>query len=391
MDFRFTAEEEAFRQEVRRFIKENLTVEMTKGEGGGLWSTPEKRRFAKLMSKKGWIGISWPKEYGGQGRPSIYQYILTDELSAALAPHTGGGVGTIGTTLMHHAGEEMKRDILPRIIAADIEFAIGYSEPNAGSDLAGVETRAELKGDDYIINGQKLWTSAAHFADYFWLVVRTDQKAPKHKGISLFLFPMNVPGIRIEPIYKIGDMRNNVVYLDNVRVPRSALVGQENKGWYYVAEALDHERSHLFPFGPIKRSMDRLRALAHSAPDSIKGTPYWKVLRHRVAEREIETQVQHVFSLRVLDIERRKGVANVEASISKVFGTELQIRLAQTNYQLASHFGELRHGSKHHVVGDVVGDMARAYEASLIPPVAGGANEINRTVIATRGLGLPRG
>ncbi len=391
MDFRFTAEEEAFRQEVRHFIKENLTVAMTKGEGGGLWSTPEKRSFAKLMSKKGWIGISWPKEYGGQGKPSIYQYILTDELSAVRAPHTGGGVGTIGTTLMHHASEAMKRDILPRIINADLEFAIGYSEPNAGSDLAGVETRAELKGDDYIINGTKLWTSAAHFADYFWLVVRTDQKAPKHKGISLFLFPMSVPGIRMEPIYKIGDMRNNVVFLDNVKVPRTALVGEPNKGWYYVAEALDHERSHLFPFGPIKSSMDRIRLLARTAPETMKQTPYWKVLRARVADREIETQVQYMFSLRVLDVERRKGVANVEASISKVFGTELQMRLAEIAIELNSHYGELREGSRHRAVGDAVGDMPRAYEASLIPPVAGGANEINRTVIATRGLGLPRG
>ncbi|MEE9284220.1 MAG: acyl-CoA dehydrogenase family protein [Dehalococcoidia bacterium] len=388
MDFTWSSEETAFRNEVRDFIRAEMTPELAEGEGGGLWSTPAKRAFAKKLAERGWVGISWPTEYGGQGKPIAYQYILSEELSYAGAPHTGTGVGTIGQTLMRRGTEEQKREILPRIVNAEFEFAIGYSEPNAGSDLASLEVRAELHDDEYVINGQKIWISAAHFADYIWLAVRTDPTVPKHTGISLFLFPMQTPGITVAPIWKIGDMRNNVVFFEDVRVPRTALVGEPNRGWYYLAEALDFERIHLFPFGPVKAAADRLLDLARGAPEEVTSLPYWKVLRHRVAQLQIEVGLQHLLSLRVLDVERGAGVANVEASINKLFGTELQQRIARAAMDLAGLYGQLRLGSPRTLDGD---DVAKAYEASLIGTVAGGSNEINRTVIATRGLGLPRG
>ncbi|MCH8195391.1 MAG: acyl-CoA dehydrogenase family protein [Chloroflexi bacterium] len=388
MDFNWSEDEDAFRREVADFVQAEMTPELKEGEGGGLWSTPAKRAFAKKLAQRGWVGISWPKEYGGRDRPIAYQYILAEELSYAGAPHTGTGVGTIGQTLMRRGTDDQKREILPRIVNADIEFAIGYSEPNAGSDLASLEVRAELRGDEYVVNGQKIWISAAHFADYIWLAARTDQTAPKHKGISLFLFPMDTPGITVTPIQKIGDMRNNVVFFEDVRVPRSALVGEPNRGWYYLAEALDFERIHLFPFGPVKAAGDRLLRLVRTAPETVTRLPYWKVLRHRVAELQIEIEVQHLLSMRVLDVERRAGVANVEASVNKLFGTELQQRIARAAMDVAGLYGQVRRGSPRMLDGQ---DLATAYEGSLIGTVAGGSNEINRSVIATRGLGLPRG
>ena len=388
MDFNLSEEEDAFRREVADFVQAEMTPELKEGEGGGLWSTPAKRAFAKKLAQRGWVGISWPKEYGGRDRPIAYQYILAEELSYAGAPHTGTGVGTIGQTLMRRGTDDQKREILPRIVNADIEFAIGYSEPNAGSDLASLEVRAELRGDEYVVNGQKIWISAAHFADYIWLAARTDQTAPKHKGISLFLFPMDTPGITVTPIQKIGDMRNNVVFFEDVRVPRSALVGEPNRGWYYLAEALDFERIHLFPFGPVKAAGDRLLRLVRAAPEAVTRLPYWKVLRHRVAELQIEIEVQHLLSMRVLDVERRAGVPNVEASVNKLFGTELQQRIARAAMDVAGLYGQVRRGSPRMLDGQ---DLATAYEGSLIGTVAGGSNEINRSVIATRGLGLPRG
>ena len=388
MDFNWSEDEDAFRREVADFVQAEMTPELKEGEGGGLWSTPAKRAFAKKLAQRGWVGISWPKEYGGQDRPIAYQYILAEELSYAGAPHTGTGVGTIGQTLMRRGTDDQKREILPRIVNADIEFAIGYSEPNAGSDLASLEVRAELRGDEYVVNGQKIWISAAHFADYIWLAARTDQTAPKHKGISLFLFPMDTPGITVTPIQKIGDMRNNVVFFEDVRVPRSALVGEPNRGWYYLAEALDFERIHLFPFGPVKAAGDRLLRLVRAAPETVTRLPYWKALRHRVAELQIEIEVQHLLSMRVLDVERRAGVANVEASVNKLFGTELQQRIARAAMDVAGLYGQVRRGSPRMLDGQ---DLATAYEGSLIGTVAGGSNEINRSVIATRGLGLPRG
>ena len=388
MDFNWSKDEDAFRREVADFVQAEMTPELKEGEGGGLWSTPAKRAFAKKLAQRGWVGISWPKEYGGQDRPIAYQYILAEELSYAGAPHTGTGVGTIGQTLMRRGTDDQKREILPRIVNADIEFAIGYSEPNAGSDLASLEVRAELRGDEYVVNGQKIWISAAHFADYIWLAARTDQTAPKHKGISLFLFPMDTPGITVTPIQKIGDMRNNVVFFEDVRVPRSALVGEPNRGWYYLAEALDFERIHLFPFGPVKAAGDRLLRLVRAAPETVTWLPYWKALRHRVAELQIEIEVQHLLSMRVLDVERRAGVANVEASVNKLFGTELQQRIARAAMDVAGLYGQVRRGSPRMLDGQ---DLATAYEGSLIGTVAGGSNEINRSVIATRGLGLPRG
>ena len=388
MDFNWSEDEDAFRREVADFVQAEMTPELKEGEGGGLWSTPAKRAFAKKLAQRGWVGISWPKEYGGQDRPIAYQYILAEELSYAGAPHTGTGVGTIGQTLMRRGTDDQKREILPRIVNADIEFAIGYSEPNAGSDLASLEVRAELRGDEYVVNGQKIWISAAHFADYIWLAARTDQTAPKHKGISLFLFPMDTPGITVTPIQKIGDMRNNVVFFEDVRVPRSALVGEPNRGWYYLAEALDFERIHLFPFGPVKAAGDRLLRLVRAASEAVTRLPYWKALRHRVAELQIEIEVQHLLSMRVLDVERRAGVANVEASVNKLFGTELQQRIARAAMDVAGLYGQVRRGSPRMLDGQ---DLATAYEGSLIGTVAGGSNEINRSVIATRGLGLPRG
>ncbi len=376
-----------FRHEVRDFIKQNWTGDNGRGEGGSLWASPKHREFIRKMATRGWIGIAWPPEYGGAGKPQIYQWILMEELSHAGAPHTGSGVGTIGQTLMRHGTDEQKQDFLPKIVAGEVDFALGYSEPNAGTDLASLEVRADRDGDDYVINGTKIWISAARYADYIWLATRTDQNAPKHKGISVFLVPLKRPDIQITPIPKLADIENNMVYFDNVRVPRTALVGEENRGWYYLAEALDYERIHLFPFGPVQKGLDTLLEATRKAPEALKRSPYWKVLRHRVAQMAIELSVLYKHTLRVLDIETRDLVANVEASENKLFGTELQRKMAVTASEVLNLYSQVRNDPKH---DGVTADVSKSYEGTLISLVAGGSNEINRSVIATRGLGLPR-
>ena len=387
MNFLWEQELVDFRQEVRGFIQENWEDDNGLGEGGSLWATPRHREFIKKMARRGWVGIAWPQKYGGAGKPQIYQWILMEELSHAGAPHTGSGVGTVGQTLMHHGTDEQKDYFLPKIVAGDLDFALGYSEPNAGTDLASLEVRADRDGDDYVINGTKIWISAARYADYIWLATRTDQNAPKHKGISVFLVPLKRPDIQITPIAKLADIANNMVYFDNVRVPQTALVGEENRGWYYLAEALDYERIHLFPFGPVQRGMDTLLKAAKAAPAPLKGSPYWKVLRHKVAEMAIELSVLYKLTLRVLDVEQRQLVANVEASENKLFGTELQRKMAVTASEVLSLYSQLRNDPKH---AGLTADVSKSYEGTLISLVAGGSNEINRSVIATRGLGLPR-
>ena len=199
--------------------------------------------------------------------------------------------------------------------------------------------------------------------------------------------PLKRPDIQITPIAKLADIANNMVFFDNVRVPRTALVGEENRGWYYLAEALDYERIHLFPFGPVQQGMDRVLAAAKAAPPALKHTPYWKVLRHKVAEMAIELSVLYKLTLRVLDVEQRQLVANVEASENKLFGTELQRKMAVTASEVLSLYSQVRNDPNH---PDIVNGVSKSYEGTLISLVAGGSNEINRSVIATRGLGLPR-
>src|SRR5919109_4270360 len=263
MNFEWSDEEKAFRAQVREFIGANAGPEVAdpRRDGmGQLVDSPERRAFMKQLSQQGWIGMSWPKEYGGQEAPGIFEYLLNEELAAAGAPFIGKGVGIVGKTIIRHGNERLKQEFLPKILNAEVEFAIGYSEPNSGSDLASLQMRCTKTDGGWMLNGQKRFTTSAHFADWYWVAGRTDPDAPKHKGITLFLVPMNADGITIEAMDTIGDgERTNEVFLDGVFVDDDHVVGEVNKGWYYISEALDFERFTLFTVSAYVKKYEALR------------------------------------------------------------------------------------------------------------------------------------
>ncbi|HMQ27819.1 MAG TPA: acyl-CoA dehydrogenase family protein, partial [Acidimicrobiales bacterium] len=269
MDFDLAPEERAFVAEVARFLAEDVAPEVLDPAPEQLSQTvdtPAKRAFMRQLAERGWLGMSWPKEYGGQERPGIYDFLLTECLSRAGAPQPGKGVGIVGKTLIRHGNEALKQRFLPQIIRGEIEFAIGYSEPGAGSDAANMQLRAVRDADrgGWVLDGQKVWTTSAHFADWYWVGARTDPSA-KHRGITLFLIPMDHPGLTIRPTWTIGDERTNEVFFDAVFVPDAFVVGQVHHGWTYICEALDLERFAMMPVGPLERKVEALVAWARTA------------------------------------------------------------------------------------------------------------------------------
>jgi alkylation response protein AidB-like acyl-CoA dehydrogenase len=253
----FTPEQEALRDELRAYFAELMTPELIQeiedsGEGGG----PLYQQTLRKMGADGWLGIGWPKEYGGQGRSPVEQYIFSDEVQRAGFPLPFLTLSTVGPTLMRFGSEEQKAEFLPKILRGEIHFAIGYSEPNAGTDLASLTTKAVRDGDEWVINGQKVFTSLADYADFIWLAARTDPDAPKHQGISMFLVPTTAPGYKITPIWTMSGLRTNATYYEDVRVPGSYLVGEENAGWGMIVSQLNHERVSLMTPGPFSRVFD---------------------------------------------------------------------------------------------------------------------------------------
>ena len=249
MDFEFSPEELDFVADVRRFIAaqkglpDAAEVMAPQREADSMLAdSPARRAFNRRLAEAGYLGMSWGREYGGQEKSGVYDYLLNEELARVGAPLIGKGVGCIGKTLIAHGSEKLKREFLPKILRAEIEFALGYSEPAAGSDLASLQLRAVREGEDWVLNGQKMWTTSAHFADWYWVAARTDPEAPRHKGISVFLLPMDAPGLTVTEVRTMGDHRTNQVFFDNVRVPGDYLVGNANEGWTYVCEALDYDR-----------------------------------------------------------------------------------------------------------------------------------------------------
>src|SRR3954453_21620404 len=269
MDVDFTAEQQAFVAEVEAFLDEHATAEIadpTRENMAQIVDTPERRAFMKKLAERGWLGITWPKEWGGPGgeggygcplhgpadATGAYHYPLTEAPARRGAPQIGKGVGIIGKTLLRHGSDKLKEEFLPKILNGEVEFAVGYSEPNAGSDAAAMSLKATKVENGWVLSGQKIWTTSAHFADWYWVGARTDTEAKKHFGITLFLVPMDHPGLTIKPIWTMGDERTNEVFFDDVFVSDDYVVGELNRGFQYISEALDLERFTMFTFSPIK-------------------------------------------------------------------------------------------------------------------------------------------
>jgi alkylation response protein AidB-like acyl-CoA dehydrogenase len=400
MDWTDSTEQAAFRTRVHEVIEAQLPERYEDGEGDvardrrsddpGAREAAE--QWTEALSQQGWVAPHWPKEYGGAELSPMEQFIFKQEMATAGAPAVGGqGVSQLGPTIIVHGTEEQKREHLPKILSGEVDWRQGYSEPGSGSDLASLQTRAVRDGDDYVINGQKIWTSLAHVADWLYMLTRTDPDAPKHRGISFLLVDKHTPGISIQPLVDMSDRHHfNETFFEDVRVPATNLVGEENRGWYVGMTLLDFERSNITGAVSSRRTLDRLTGyLATEEGASRSRLAGQDALRHELADRFIETDVMFNFSFRIISMQDSGLIPNYEASTSKLFASELGQRIANTGTKI---FG------LHSNVWDVEdprapagAEFTRSYVRSVSATIAAGTSEIQRNIIATRGLGLPRG
>jgi alkylation response protein AidB-like acyl-CoA dehydrogenase len=391
LDFELSEQEHAFQAEIEAFLVQNASKDVMDENPEQLSQTVDseaKRAFMRKLADRGWLGMSWPKEYGGKEMSGIYDFILTEALSRWGAPQAGKGVGIVGKTIIRHGSEKMKRYFLPKIINAEIEFAIGYSEPNAGSDAASMQLRAERDQErgGWVLNGHKIWTTSAHFADWYWVGARTDP-ASKHKGITLFLIEMDHPGLEVHATWTIGDERTNEVFFSDVFVHDDFIVGELNSGWTYICEALDLERFSMMPVGPVEM---KLRALLdHVAEAQIDGEPLCKDpnVRARIAHLCAEFEVARVLQLRVVSEAVENRIPTTEASMYKLFMTQFGQRVADAALDMLGPAAQLRPGVAEAPIG---GRFERSYRYTVVDTIGGGASEIQKNIISRRGLGLPK-
>ncbi|MDE2413408.1 MAG: acyl-CoA dehydrogenase family protein [Comamonadaceae bacterium] len=391
MDFEFSEQEREFLRDVDAFLTENhdpKVMDVTRENMAQVCDTPERRAFMKKLAAKGWLGITWPKECGGQDGAGFYEYLLNEKLSSVGAPQIGKGIGIIGKTLIKVGSEKLKKEFLPKILNAEVEFAVGYSEPSAGSDSAAMRLKAERSGDGWMLNGQKVFTTSAHFADWYWVGARTDPDAPKHHGISLFLVPMNHSGLTIHPMYTMGNERTNAVFFDNVYVPDEYRVGELNKGFQYIAEALDIERFTMFTLSPIRGRMELLSDYVRSATRDGKPLREDPVIRQRIAQLATECEVARVLSIRFVDaaLHSDKTPTN-EASQYKLYATELSRRIADATMDIVGPGAQLALGTED---APLRGRGESCYTYTVIDTIGGGSSEVQKNIIAKRKLGLPK-
>ncbi len=394
MDFSDTPEEAAFRSDVRQFVKQNLPADWRMGEdetaedAGAPEQRERLRPWRKALAARGWIAPHWPREYGGAGMTPGEQFILNVEFAEARAPEVGGfGVTMIGPTLILYGTDEQKQQHLPGITSGEVVWCQGYSEPGSGSDLASLQTRAVRDGDDYVINGQKIWSSGAHHADWMFMLARTDPDAPKHRGISMLLLDMQTPGITIQPLVNMAGLhRFNQEFFDNVRVPVSNRVGEENRGWYVGATLLDFERSNIRASISLRHTIEEIVAMVREAGGAAP-VRMMQAIRAELAERAIEADIARLISYRIISMQKRGQVPNYEASMNKLFRSEVAQRVAQTGMRAIGLYGNAYRGDRY---APLKARLSTAYLTSVSATIAAGTSEIQRNVIATRGLGLPR-
>jgi alkylation response protein AidB-like acyl-CoA dehydrogenase len=386
----YTEEQEALRAELQDYFAKLMTEEVQRelfssaGEygGGDLYRT-----LVRQMGKDGWLGIGWPKEYGGQARSMVEQLIFTDEATKAGAPVPFLTINTVGPTIMEFGTPEQRQQFLPGILAGEIHFSIGYSEPDAGTDLARLRTRAERDGDEWVINGQKMWTSLIQYADYVWLAARTDPDAPRHKGISVFLVPTTAEGFSWSPVPTVSGTTTSQTFYENVRVPSSALVGEANDGWRLITGQLNRERVALCSAAGLQQALVEVLRFAQwtkLGDGSRLVDQQWVQLN--LARVHAKVEFLKLINWKIawgVD----KGVSPADASATKVFGTELALEAYRLLMEVLGEESLIQAES----VGAVVrGRIERAYRSALILTFGGGTNEIQRDIISMVALGMPR-
>ncbi len=392
MRFNDTPELADWRQHVRTFVNQNWQADEDLDEEGGIMgpddSTGRVSKWLDKLAENGWLAPAWPKKYGGADMSVLEQFVLSSELHQVGAPTSRQMLNLVGPTIMLHGTDDQKAEHLPPMLRGEVAWCQGFSEPGSGSDLASLQTRAVRDGDDYVVNGQKIWTSGAHRADWMFLLTRTDPDAPKHRGISYLLLDMKAPGVSVRPLINLADGHVfNEVFFEDVRVPVRNRIGEENRGWYVGTTTLDFERSNIARAIAAHKNIDRLAKYVKAR--AAAGRPVSDAQRLEVAERAIETAVCELLSFTVISVQARGGVPNMEASMNKMYGSELSQRLAYTEMHLTGLSGQLRtpvgieleHGIR----------ASAAYMNTVPSTIAAGSSEIQRNIIATRGLGLPRG
>ena len=408
MDWDDTAEQAQFRHEVRDFIRARLPAYYhraseegrDRGWRGG-WRTdrvsPDRdvreaaAEWTQALGERGWVAPHWPAEFGGAGLSPWEQFILKAELARAGAPDDVGGTGVslLGSTLIVHGSRDQQRRYLPDLLAGKVSWAQGFSEPGAGSDLASLQTQAVRDGDDYVLNGQKIWTSGAHLSDSMFALVRTDTDAPKHRGISFLLIDdIRAEGITIRPLLNMSwEHGFNEVFFEDVRVPAN-IVGEENRGWYVSMTLLDYERSNIGGAIAITRELTRLIAHVSGAAGPARA-PVGAVTRAEITDRVIENAVATNFAFRVASMKAAGLVPSIESSIAKLFVSELTQRSARTGCRTLGLYTNVwdedhRHAPLHAY-------FTHRYLSTVPNTIGGGTSEVQRNIVATRGLGLPRG
>ena len=389
MRYDFSAEQQAWRDEVRGFLRRTVTPALV-GEmrqAGNEGDGPLAREFHARMFEKGWWGIGWPKEFGGLGKSAIDQFIFVEEMEAAGAPAMRLTITSVAPTILRAGSEEQKAKWLPPILRGELEFAVAYSEAEAGTDLASLRTRAVLDGDEWVINGQKMWNTGAHTATHNWVAVRTEPDAPKHRGISMVIVPMDRPGITVQPLWTWSNIRTNAVFFDNVRVPRDHLIGERGMGFYYAMMALDFERIMIGSVGMLHRFLDELKAFVRRTKRD--GVPLGRIpwVRRGIADLEVRVEVGRQLGLLNAFLVDQGVVPTKEGSMSKVFVTELNAHFATVGMEIMGLAGQLAPTDP---AAPLHGRLQWLYTTAPMQRFGGGTNEVQRIIIAQRGLGMPR-
>jgi alkylation response protein AidB-like acyl-CoA dehydrogenase len=387
MDFSLSEEERSIVAEVREYIAgeatDALREELATNET--CYGGPLARAFVKPFASKGWLVPNWPREYGGLESSEMVSYLIRDELAHADIVIAFAGAHMGGPMVLRDGSEAMKQEFLPRLASGEIEFCLGYTEPGAGSDLMGLKMRAEDKGDHFLVNGQKIFNTHAHVADYHWLAVRTDPSVPKHHGISILVVDLDSPGITVRPLHTMAGSRTNEVFYDDVRVPKDRLLGEMNKGMRYIMGALDYER--MFLYGQYENFFNEL--LAYVKTTMIDGKPASQdpLIRQRMAQMRMELEVCRLMYFQLACMLDKDTIPSYQSSMEKMFVTEYAQRLADTALEILGQFGQLTENSKE---VRLRGRAEQLYRKAVVETIYGGSSEIQRNIIAQRGLRLPR-
>lgn len=386
-----TPEQQALRKELREYFATMLTPEVRAELGESGEGKPLFRELVRKLGADGWLGLGWPKEFGGQGRPATDQFIMFDEIQRAHAPFPFVTVNTVGPAIMAHGTQAQKDQYLTGILQGEINFAIGYTEPEAGTDLASLKCSAVLDGDEWVINGNKVYTSGANQSDYVWLACRTDTEAPKHQGITLIIVPTNTPGFEWTPIVTVGGVMTTATYYTDVRVPKENVIGEINGGWKLITMQLNHERVGLAALsGLTERLLDDVTTWCRVTPSGTGNDQ--KMIDVPWVQADLAKSHALLDAIRLMTWKLAKAVSDntlgpAEASGVKVFGTEKAVEVYRTLQGILGPVSHLREGSDGAVIH---GEVERAARAAQINTFGGGVNEIQRELVATAGLGLVR-